>query len=152
MKSLGTLLKVAQRKLDELGIEAAKIGVEVAELQSRENAIRAREQAELANAARDPMFAAMLPAYRTRVRAQIADLKVHMSAKEKALEAIRQKLSEAYIEKAAELANNRELRQSLRNTLREDLTKSTLCDHAAQTTRFEAALRMAWGEWCASQS
>ena len=47
MKSLGTLLKVAQRKLDELGIEAAKIGVEVAELQSRENAIRAREQAEL---------------------------------------------------------------------------------------------------------
>jgi predicted O-linked N-acetylglucosamine transferase (SPINDLY family) len=60
--------------------------------------------------------------------------------------------SEAYIEKAAELANNRELRQSLRNTLREDLTKSTLCDHAAQTTRFEAALRMAWGEWCASQS
>ena len=60
--------------------------------------------------------------------------------------------SEAYIEKAAELANNRELRQSLRNTLREDLTKSTLCDHAAQTTRFEAALRLAWGEWCASQS
>jgi predicted O-linked N-acetylglucosamine transferase (SPINDLY family) len=60
--------------------------------------------------------------------------------------------SEAYIEKAAELANNRELRQSLRNTLREDLTKSTLCDPAAQTARFEAALRLAWGEWCASQS
>jgi predicted O-linked N-acetylglucosamine transferase (SPINDLY family) len=60
--------------------------------------------------------------------------------------------SEAYIEKAFELAHDRPLRQSLRNTLREDLTKSTLCDHAAQTTRFEAALRMAWGEWCASQS
>jgi predicted O-linked N-acetylglucosamine transferase (SPINDLY family) len=60
--------------------------------------------------------------------------------------------AEAYIEKAAELANNRELRQSLRSTLREDLTKSTLCDYAAQTTRFEAALRLAWHEWCSSQS
>jgi predicted O-linked N-acetylglucosamine transferase (SPINDLY family) len=60
--------------------------------------------------------------------------------------------AEAYIEKAAELANNRELRQSLRSTLREDLTKSTLCDYAAQTTRFEAALRLAWREWCTSQS
>jgi flagellar export protein FliJ len=100
MKSLGTLLKVAQRRLDELGIEAAKVGAEVAELQNRENVIRAREQTELANAARDPMFAAMLPAYRMRVKAQLADLKVQMSAKEKALEAIRQKLSESYIEKS----------------------------------------------------
>lgn len=100
MKSLSTLLKVAQRKLDELGVEAARIAVEVTELQAREDAIRAREQAELANAARDATFAAMLPAYRMRVKAQIADLKVQMSAKEKTLEEIRQKLSEAYIEKS----------------------------------------------------
>ena len=121
MKSLGTLLKVAQRKLDELGIEAAKLGVEVAELQSRENAIRAREQVELANAARDPMFAAMLPAYRTRVKAQIADLKVHMSAKEKALEAIRQKLSEAYIEKSKfeQLLDQAEIRAATDRATRE---------------------------------
>jgi predicted O-linked N-acetylglucosamine transferase (SPINDLY family) len=60
--------------------------------------------------------------------------------------------TEAYIEKATELAHDRPLRQSLRSTLREDLTKSTLCDYAAQTTRFEAALRLAWREWCTSQS
>jgi flagellar export protein FliJ len=121
MKSLGTLLKVAQRKLDELGIEAAKIGVEVAELQSRENAIRAREQAELANAARDPMFAAMLPAYRARVKAQIADLKVHVAAKENALEAIRQKLSEAYIEKSKfeQLLDQAEIRAATERATRE---------------------------------
>jgi flagellar export protein FliJ len=100
MKSLGTLLKVAQRRLDELGIEAATVGAEVADLQNRENVIRAREQTELANAARDPMFAAMLPAYRMRVKAQLADLEVQISAKQKALEAVRQKLSEAYIEKS----------------------------------------------------
>ena len=100
MKSLGTLLKVAQRKLDELGVEAAKIVVEVAELRAREDSIRAREQAELVGAARDPTFAAMLPAYRLRVKWQIDELKIQMSAKEKALEEIRQRLSEAYIEKS----------------------------------------------------
>ena len=56
--------------------------------------------------------------------------------------------AEAYIEKAAELANNRELRQSLRNSLREDLAKSVLSDHPGHAARFETALRLAWGEWC----
>ena len=121
MKSLGTLLKVAQRKLDEIGIEAAKIAIEVAELQARENAIRAREQAELGNAARDSTFAAMLPAYRMRVKAQIADLKAQMSAKEKLLEEIRQRLSEAYIEKSKfeQLLDQAEIRTDTDRATRE---------------------------------
>lgn len=121
MKSLGTLLKVAQRKLDEIGIEAARIAVEVAELQARENSIRAREQAELANAARDSTFAAMLPAYRMRVNAQIADLKAQMSAKEKLLEEIRQRLSEAYIEKSKfeQLLDQAEIRTATDRATRE---------------------------------
>jgi septal ring factor EnvC (AmiA/AmiB activator) len=72
MKSLHTLLKVAQRKLDELGVEAARIGQEVSELEAREASVRAREAAELASAAGNPMFASMLPAYRIRVKGQIA--------------------------------------------------------------------------------
>ena len=72
MKSLATLLKVAQRRLDELGAEAGRIGTEIAALQERETSIRAREQAELANAARDPTFAAMLPAYRDGDRIVVA--------------------------------------------------------------------------------
>lgn len=121
MKSLGTLLKVAQRKLDELGVEAAKIGAEVSELQARENSIRAREQAELANAARDPTFASMLPAYRLRVKWQIDELKVQMSAKEKALEQIRERLSEAYIEKSKfeQLLDQAEIRDATDRATRE---------------------------------
>jgi flagellar export protein FliJ len=121
MKSLGTLLKVAQRRLDELGIEAATVGAEVADLQNRANVIRAREQTELANAARDPMFAAMLPAYRMRVKAQLADLEVQMSAKQKALEAVRQKLSEAYIEKSKfeQLLDQAQIRSATERATRE---------------------------------
>ena len=98
-----------------------EIAVEVAELQARENAIRAREQAELANAARDSTFAAMLPAYRMRVKAQIADLKAQMSAKEKLLEEIRQRLSEAYIEKSKfeQLLDQAEIRTATDRATRE---------------------------------
>jgi predicted O-linked N-acetylglucosamine transferase (SPINDLY family) len=55
---------------------------------------------------------------------------------------------EAYIEKAVALAGDRPLRETLRQTLRQDVSKSPLLDHAAQAEQFEAALRHAWGEWC----
>lgn len=100
MKSLHTLQKVAQRKLDELGIEVAKIGQEVAELQAREAAIRSREQAEIANAAREPAYAAMLPAYRLRVKWQLDEVHTQLNARNDALEDVRRRLSEAYIEKS----------------------------------------------------
>jgi flagellar export protein FliJ len=100
MKSLHTLQKVAQRKLDELGIEAARLGAQVSELNAREISIRAREQAEIANAAREPAFASMLPAYRMRVKMQIEEVRNQASAKEKELEDIRKRLSDAYIEKS----------------------------------------------------
>ncbi len=100
MKSLHTLLKVAQRKLDELGVEAARIGQEVSELEAREASARAREAAELANATGNAMFASMLPAYRMRVKAQIAEIRDQASAKEAALADVRMRLSDAYIEKS----------------------------------------------------
>lgn len=100
MKSLHTLLKVAQRKLDEIAVESARITQEVAALNEREANIRAREQAELAGAAHDTTFAAMMPAYRLRVKGQIDDVRAQISAKEKALDDIRQRLSECYIEKS----------------------------------------------------
>ena len=100
MKSLQTLLKVAQRKLDELGVEVARIGQEVNELNIREAAIRAREQAEIANAALDPTYASMLPAYRLRVKWQIDEVRTQITARSEALEDVRKRLSEAYIEKS----------------------------------------------------
>jgi flagellar export protein FliJ len=121
MKSLHTLLKVAQRKLDELGVEAARITQEVAELEAREGAIRAREQAELANASRDPTFASMLPAYRMRVKGQINEIRVQASTKEAALAEVRERLSAAYIEKSKfeQLIEQGRIRDTADRTARE---------------------------------
>jgi len=121
MKSLATLLKVAQRRLDELGAEAGRIGTEIAALQERETSIRAREQAELANAARDPTFAAMLPAYRVRVQRQVDELQAQRSLKARALEEVREKLSEAYIEKSKfeQLLDQVEIRAATERAMRE---------------------------------
>lgn len=100
MKSFHTLLKIAQRKLDELGIEAARAGKEVADMQSKVAGIRAREQAEIATATTNPAYASMLPAYRLRIRWQVDELNVQMRAKEAQLAEIRERLSAAYIEKS----------------------------------------------------
>jgi flagellar export protein FliJ len=100
MKSLATLLKVAQRRLDELGVEAARIGQDIAAVEGRIAGLLAREQEEIAAAAADPAFAAMLPAYRHRVKMQAAELRSQAATKQKDLEAVREQLSEAYIEKS----------------------------------------------------
>jgi predicted O-linked N-acetylglucosamine transferase (SPINDLY family) len=55
---------------------------------------------------------------------------------------------DAYIEKVVALAQDRPFRESLRHSLREDVSKSPLLNHADQAARFDAALRQAWGEWC----
>lgn len=121
MKSLRTLLKIAQRRLDELGVEAAKITTQIHELEAREAAIRAREQAEIASAGRDPAYAAMLPAYRLRVKRQIDELRAQASAKGQELEDIRKRLSDAYIEKSKfeQLIEQAQAREDTERTARE---------------------------------
>jgi predicted O-linked N-acetylglucosamine transferase (SPINDLY family) len=57
-----------------------------------------------------------------------------------------------YIEKAVALAQDRSLRSQLRESLRAEVAGSTLCDHAEQALRFEAALREIWAEWCFTAS
>ncbi|RYY91519.1 MAG: hypothetical protein EON61_27655 [Alphaproteobacteria bacterium] len=100
MKSLQTLLKVAQRRMDELGVEAAKIQVKVDELHQKKGAIIAREQQEIAAAQYDSMFASMLPAYRMLVKQQIAEVQGQVAAMDNVLDGIRDKLQQAYIEKS----------------------------------------------------
>ncbi len=101
MKSLHTLLKVAQRRLDDLGAEAARIAMQIQDLEAREAAVRAREEAELAGAAgKDPTFAAMLTAYRMRVKQQVGELRAQIAARTQELEDVRKRLSDAYIEKS----------------------------------------------------
>jgi len=100
MKSLHTLLKVAQRRMDELGIEAAKVQLQVDELRAKQAAIIAREKQEIATAAGNSMFASMLPAYRLRVKWQIDEVQQQVKSLENVLIGIREKLQEAYVEKS----------------------------------------------------
>ncbi len=100
MKSLHTLLKVAQRRMDELGVEAAKIQQEIDALGVKRLGILAGEQNEIALAGTNSMFASMLPAYRMRVKQQLSDVQGQVGAHEQLLSDIRTRLQEAYVEKS----------------------------------------------------
>src|SRR6185436_17830550 len=100
MRSFETLLKIAQRKMDELGIEAARIGTQVAEVQMKQASLKAREENEVRLAASDLSLGALLPAYRLKVKWQCDQLGAEVARHEAALAEIRQRLNEAYQEKA----------------------------------------------------
>lgn len=100
MKSLHTLLKVAQRRMDELGLEAVRLGQHVEQLRMQEASILAREETEVALAEKDPQLASMLPAYRTRVKVQWQEVRRQIGEKETQLVEVRLLLNEAYQEKA----------------------------------------------------
>lgn len=121
MKSLHTLLKIAQRKLDELGVEAARTGREADELKQKITDIRAREQAEIATASANPNYASMLPTYRMRVRRQVDEVGAELQAKETQLAELRERLSAAYIEKSKfeQLIEQTRLREDAERLARE---------------------------------
>jgi flagellar export protein FliJ len=100
MKSLETLLKIAQRRMDELGVEAARVGVQIADLQMKQATLRAKEENEVRLAASDLSLAALLPAYRLKVKWQCDQLGADAAKHEVVLAEIRQRLNEAYQEKS----------------------------------------------------
>jgi flagellar export protein FliJ len=100
MKSLTTLLKVAQRRLDELGVEAQRIQQHVDELGMQLSGMLGREEVEVENARHDVMFASMLPAYRARVKVQADAIRVRIAETEATLALVRERLSLAYQEKS----------------------------------------------------
>ncbi|MBI3887390.1 MAG: tetratricopeptide repeat protein [Opitutae bacterium] len=56
-----------------------------------------------------------------------------------------------YVRLAAALGEDWAERSQLRRSLRGDLRRSALLDHAGQSARFGAALRGAWRGWCATR-
>jgi flagellar biosynthesis chaperone FliJ len=100
MKSLHTLLKVAQRRMDELGIEAVRIAQHIDQLRMQEASILAREETEIALASNDPSSATLLPAYRARVRLQTGQVRAERAEKEAKLADVRALLNVAYQEKS----------------------------------------------------
>lgn len=100
MKSLVTLLKIAQRRLDELAVEATRIQQEADSMRVEAATLAAREQTEIEQASADPMMIAMLPAYRQRMKLQRAGVDARIAEREATLELVRQRLSVAYQEKS----------------------------------------------------
>lgn len=100
MKSLFTLLKLAQRRLDELGVEAARIQQDVDGLRMDAAALDAREETEAAYAAGDPAALAQLALYRQRVRAHRAEIIARIGEREHTLALVRERLATAYQEKS----------------------------------------------------
>jgi len=100
MKSMHTLLKVAQKRMDELGIEAVRIGQHIEQLRMQEASILEREQSEVALATGDPALAMMLSAYRARIRMQTGEVRNEIAEKERLLAEVRVLLNQAYQEKA----------------------------------------------------
>lgn len=60
--------------------------------------------------------------------------------------------ADEYVRIAAALARDADLRAALRASLRDDLRRGPLLDHAGQAARFGAALRTAWRSWCAGKA
>jgi flagellar export protein FliJ len=121
MKSLETLLKVAQRRMDELGVEAIRIGQFIEQLRMQEASILAREETEVQLAASDPSLGALLPAYRARIKAQVGEVRVQIAQKEATLADVRGRLNAAYQEKSKfeQLIEQDKLRRSDEHATRE---------------------------------
>lgn len=100
MKSLETLLKVAQRRMDELGIEAIRIGQFIEQLRMQEASILAREENEVQLAVADPSLGALLPAYRARIKIKVGEVRIQIAQKEAILTDVRGRLNAAYQEKS----------------------------------------------------
>lgn len=100
MKSLETLLKVAQRRLDDLGREVARLGQHLDGLRAEEATLIGREEAEVELASRDLALMAMMPAYRQRIAHQVAGLRGRIGDGEQLLADVRARLTEAYREKS----------------------------------------------------
>jgi flagellar export protein FliJ len=100
MKSLETLLKVAQRRLDDVGREIAKLSQHLDGLRVEEATLIGREQAEIAAALHDITLMAMMPAYRRRVSQQVALLRARVGQAEALMADTRIRLTEAYQEKS----------------------------------------------------
>jgi flagellar export protein FliJ len=121
MKSLDTLLKVARRRMDDLGVEATRLAQRIEQKRIQQASLLAREETEVQLAAGDIQFAATLPAYRLRVKQQTEEIGRAIAAEEATLVEVRERLSTAYQEKSKfeQLLEQEALRRAAERTARE---------------------------------
>ncbi len=100
MSSLLTLVKIARRRLDEIGVEVARIQQDIDGLRMQSASLAAREQTETAQAAGDPLMLGALASYRMRVRMQRNEIDTQIAEREQTLSLVRERLAAAYQEKS----------------------------------------------------
>ena len=101
MKALPTLQKLAQRRIDSIGVEIANAQAAVDGLRTHRALISARAETEVDNMAElDILMASALPAYLSRSKGELAKVDKEIQDAEALIDAIRQRLMAAYREKA----------------------------------------------------
>lgn len=101
MKSLPTLMKLAQRRIDAIGVEIAEAQSLVDGLRTQKALAFARAETEVGSTgALDIHMQAALPAYLSRNKGEIARIDREIAQTEAAIESIRARLMAAYREKA----------------------------------------------------
>lgn len=100
MKALGTLLKLAQRRLDDLGAEVAREQVRIDGMRAEEAVITARLQGEIAMAVGDVSLMHLLPAFRARMAIATSEIRGRIEEADAGLTLLRERLTVAYQEKS----------------------------------------------------
>ncbi|MEZ5936956.1 MAG: flagellar FliJ family protein [Hyphomonadaceae bacterium] len=100
MRTLETLQKLAQRRLDEVTLEVASATARIAEAREEMEELRRRERAEIAAAMSHPEFYGSLPAFRGRVAEKSRALQTRIDEIEASLQLVRARQADAYREKS----------------------------------------------------
>ncbi len=99
MKALPTLIKVAQRKIDDTGREIAQAQMAVDGLKTARALASGRAATEMGEAQADIRFLNAIPAYLNRHKAECARLDQDIEQAEQLIAQIRERLMAAYQEK-----------------------------------------------------
>ena len=100
MKSLPTLIKVAQRRIDDVARLIAEQQSVLDGLQTARALAEARMSSETAVSASDVNLMSVLPAYTARYKADLARIDDDIAKIEKEMDRLREQMIEAYGEKS----------------------------------------------------
>ena len=134
MKSLPTLLKIAQSQIDAIAVEIARAQSALDGLATHRAMILARAEAEVSSAGSlDFVMQAALPQYLFRNKEELAQIDRELEQGEAMLEGIRERLMVAYREKAK--LESLERHHAERHRLDEQAREQAALDESALTRR-----------------
>jgi flagellar export protein FliJ len=133
MKSLPTLIKLAQRKIDAIAIEIAQVQGRIDELEMKKTMLYARLEGEKKAVAVDAAYALTMTAYMGQVKLHAEELDTQIAAHEKELEGIRQRLNAAYQERSK--LENLDEQYKLKARLEDNQREQAAMDEAAVLRR-----------------